>query len=239
MYAEAVAVALERDEQLAVVGVVVDGLAVVEAVVALLPDVVLVDARAAASLTVIARLRAAAPDTAVVAVALEGLETETIACIEAGAAGFLTRDGQLEEAVAVILSAARGELRCSPRTAAALARRMVALAALQREHTVLARLTDREREILDLIELGRSNKQIARALNIQLSTVKSHVHNILDKLAARGRAEAIARVREERIRSGVVPDLVPSAGAPGGMPSRRQWSGAAATAPPRGSVRPP
>jgi DNA-binding NarL/FixJ family response regulator len=54
------------------------------------------------------------------------------------------------------------------------------------------RLTAREREVLALVERGLSNKEIARRLSIALPTVKNHVHNILGKLEARGRCEAIA-----------------------------------------------
>ena len=57
------------------------------------------------------------------------------------------------------------------------------------------RLTAREREVLRLIDQGLSNKEIARRLDIGLSTVKNHVHNILDKTSASRRAQAAARVR--------------------------------------------
>jgi two-component system, NarL family, nitrate/nitrite response regulator NarL len=60
---------------------------------------------------------------------------------------------------------------------------------------VLATLTSRESEIASLLSAGRSNKEIARALTIEVATVKNHVHNILAKLQVATRAEAAARVR--------------------------------------------
>ncbi len=82
---------------------------------------------------------------------------------------------------------------CTPRIAALLLRR-VAEAAAPRS-SGLERLTPRETEIVDLIEQGLSNKQIARRLSIELATVKNHVHNILEKLEVARRGEAVARVR--------------------------------------------
>jgi DNA-binding NarL/FixJ family response regulator len=64
-----------------------------------------------------------------------------------------------------------------------------------RSHAVL---TQRERQVVSLIERGLSNKEIARDLGIQVTTVKGHVHNILEKLDARRRSEIVARVRDGR-----------------------------------------
>jgi DNA-binding NarL/FixJ family response regulator len=84
---------------------------------------------------------------------------------------------------------------CSPRLAATLLRRVAVLAADRAQPRVEARLTARELEIVELIDEGLSNKEIASRLCIEVPTVKNHVHNILEKLDVRGRAEAAARVR--------------------------------------------
>jgi DNA-binding NarL/FixJ family response regulator len=78
--------------------------------------------------------------------------------------------------------------------AAVLLRRVATLAA-EREGDPAASLTIREREILDLIDEGLSNKQIAQRLCIEVPTVKNHVHNLLEKLGVQSRHEAAALVR--------------------------------------------
>jgi DNA-binding NarL/FixJ family response regulator len=97
-----------------------------------------------------------------------------------------------------VLRAVKGEAVCPPRIAAGLFRRVAALSSASSDQASLqseARLTAREAEVLALIDDGLSNKQISRRLYIEVPTVKNHVHSILDKLGARSRGEAAARVR--------------------------------------------
>jgi DNA-binding NarL/FixJ family response regulator len=82
--------------------------------------------------------------------------------------------------------------------AASLFQRIATLALERSPQSIESRLTARELEILDLIDQGLSNKEIARRLTIELSTVKNHVHNILEKLNVSRRSEAAARARAER-----------------------------------------
>jgi len=105
------------------------------------------------------------------------------------------RDGTLADLRAVIESVARGEVVCSPRIAASLLRRIADLAAEREPPPPELRLTSREIEIVELIDQGLSNKEIAQRLSIALPTVKNHVHSILDKLHVHRRAEAAARLR--------------------------------------------
>src|SRR5262245_26085623 len=162
------------------------------------PDVVLIDMAIPDNTWVVRALVAAVPGTRVVALAVPEVEREVLACAEAGVAGYVTRDGSLEDVVAAVESAARGELLCSPRMAATLFQRVATLALERSPESIESRLTTRELEILDLIDQGLSNKEIARRLTIELSTVKNHVHNILEKLNVSRRSEAAARARAER-----------------------------------------
>jgi two-component system nitrate/nitrite response regulator NarL len=82
---------------------------------------------------------------------------------------------------------------CPPWVATVLVRRVQALAADRPQPT--HRLTPREEEILDLVGQGLSNKEIAARLYIEVTTVKNHVHNILEKLGVSRREEAVARMR--------------------------------------------
>jgi DNA-binding NarL/FixJ family response regulator len=102
----------------------------------------------------------------------------------------VTRENTLDDLVTVVRSVARGEMPCTPRAAAVLLDRVGALAADRRIADV--RLTGREREIVALMERGLSNKEIGRTLCIQLATVKNHVHNILYKMQADNRNDAVA-----------------------------------------------
>ena len=113
---------------------------------------------------------------------------EVLARAEAGIDGFLTREASLEELVAGILATHRGAVVCSPEITGALLRRVGALASVQRTDG-LASLTERQRQVVELIREGLSNKQIAVRLVIELATVKNHVHAVLDKLELSSRHE--------------------------------------------------
>ena len=112
----------------------------------------------------------------------------------------MTSDASVAELVAAIESVARGESLCTPSVAAALMRRLASLARSWADADPIEPLTRREREILELIDEGLSNKQIAQRLRIELPTVKNHVHHILGKLGVHRRAEAAALARAARVR---------------------------------------
>jgi DNA-binding NarL/FixJ family response regulator len=167
------------------------------------PDVVLVDLAAPGGIEVVRRVVAALPEVSVVALGIAEREVEVIACAEAGVAAYVTRAQTLDDLEATLASVARGESPCSPKLTAMLLRRLAALggtpvAGDERE----AALTPRESEVLRLIGRGLSNKQIAQRLCIELSTVKNHVHNVLEKLAVHRRGDAAAWLRR-REREGV------------------------------------
>ncbi len=132
------------------------------------------------------------PEARVLMTGVTGLESDVMACIEAGAAGYLSKNASLEELRRSIEATARGETLISPKIAGALFARIREYAN-ERERLRaldLVRLTHREREIISCIEKGLSNKEIAVRLNIEVQTVKNHVHNILEKLQLTGRREA-------------------------------------------------
>jgi two-component system, NarL family, nitrate/nitrite response regulator NarL len=162
------------------------------------PDIVLLDVAVPENAWLARALVAAVPGTRIVALAVPEVEDNVVACAEAGIVGVVTREGSVEDVVAAMEAAARGETLCSPRMAASLFRRIATLALERSPDSIESRLTRRELEILDLIDQGLSNKEIARRLTIELSTVKNHVHHILEKLNVTRRWEAVARVRAER-----------------------------------------
>jgi len=112
--------------------------------------------------------------------------------IEAGASGYTLKQSSLNDLLDAIEIVYRGEAVCSPRVAYSVFARIAQLAQSNSTHNEnSSTLTIREEEILQLIVKGLTNKQIADKLYISFPTVKNHVHNILEKLGIRSRAEAV------------------------------------------------
>src|SRR5215472_16914012 len=169
-----------------------------------MPDraVLLIDGTCPESAASLRAALAAHPNVRAVVLGVIESEPEIIGWAEAGASGYVTRAGSVDELVKTVEAVARDELTCSPRISAALMHRVAALATEQPLITPLpARLSDRELEIVQLIDDGMSNQEIAHQLFITLATVKNHVHNILDKLGVHTRTEAAALVRDCSLES--------------------------------------
>jgi DNA-binding NarL/FixJ family response regulator len=195
LYREGLAEVLDRTGRLRVAGSAASAAAALELVRDARPDAVLLDTSVPDGLDQTRALAAAAPATPIVALGLAEREHDVIAFAEAGACGYVTRDGSLADVVAAVESAALGEAICSPRVAASLLRRIRRHALERPAPAGEPRLTARELEIMGLIDRGLSNKEIAGELSITVATVKNHVHNILEKLGVRRRGEAAARLR--------------------------------------------
>jgi DNA-binding NarL/FixJ family response regulator len=195
VHGEALAASLGGDDSCDVVGVAAGPEEAVAAVEQVGPEVVLVDMPTPAGADAVRTLVAAAPEIKVVALAIPEVEPDVIAFAEAGASGYVARDGSIDDLVAAVESVARGECLLPPDIAAKLFRRVATLAREPRLEPIQERLTARELDVLRLIEEGLSNKEIAMALSIELPTVKNHVHSILEKLNVRRRTAAAARAR--------------------------------------------
>lgn len=195
LYREGLARALDGLPELQVVGSAPVTEASLGVLTAAGPDIVLLEANAARVPAVVQSILAAVPHTKVVAFAIAEEEHEVVRCAEAGIAGYVSCEASIEDLATTIVRVARGEFPCSPRIAALLASRISSLAARHAPRELALTLTAREREILRLIDEGLSNKEIALRLRIGLSTVKNHVHHILEKTSASRRAQAAARFR--------------------------------------------
>ena len=195
LYREGLAQVLTREPTLAVVGMAASREEALAAARTLQPDVLLLDLAMAESRDLVRELQAAGLSVKVVAIGLIEAEGEVLSCAEVGVAGYVPREGSLEDLVAAVESVGRGELLCSPQVAGSLLRRLAALALERGPASEGPRLTLREREIVGLIDQGLSNKDIARQLGIEVATVKNHVHSILEKLSVRRRGEAAAKIR--------------------------------------------
>jgi two-component system nitrate/nitrite response regulator NarL len=195
LYREGLLASLVRAGSFEVVGVASDQIECLSKVTADRPDVVLLDLAMADATQTVLEIVSSAPETRVVVLGVREVESEVIACAEAGVSGYVTREASLNELVEVVESVSHGEMLCSPRIAALLNRRVAAVAGARRGRPPANRLTSRETEVVDLIAEGLSNKQIARRLSIELATVKNHVHSILEKLEVERRTEVAARMR--------------------------------------------
>jgi two-component system, NarL family, nitrate/nitrite response regulator NarL len=201
LYREGLSTHLARQEQLGVVGSASTIEETYRVARELVPDVLLLDMAMSDSLAIVQELRHIVPETRVVALAIPEVEHAVIACAEAGVSGFVTREASFADLLNAIVSVAHGEVAVSPRMAATLLRRVGTLAADRALAPTHAELTLREREIVQLIDEGLSNKEIATRLNVETATVKNHVHNILDKLQVHRRGKIAACLRPTQVES--------------------------------------
>lgn len=164
------------------------------------PDLVVLDLRMPAmhGLDLLRQIRAEGLDTPALFLTMSDSQDDLAAALRAGARGYLLKDMEPEDVVAAIGHAARGEITVAPAMTAKLAQLLHSGAKASDRRELLATLTAREREVLDHIARGESNKIIARALDISHDTVKLHVRHILGKLNLSSRVEAAVFAVEAR-----------------------------------------
>jgi len=155
-------------------------------------DVVLLDMAVRDSTQLVAALLTARPGLKVVALGVPEDSPEVVTCAEAGICGYVSREATLAELGDALRCALRGEAPVTAKVAAGLLRHIAFQARTRRSGDLPQQLTPREREVVELLESGMTNRQIARALHLQVSTVKNHVHNVLAKCGVTGRAEVAA-----------------------------------------------
>ncbi len=124
--------------------------------------------------------------------------SDIVSCAEAGVAGLHLRTESLDELIAMIRNPAEDEATCSQNVSAILLRRVYSLVGQQHPESPDPGLTDRETQILQLLEEGLSNQQIASRLNVSIHTVKNHAHSMFGKLGVNSRTEAVAAYRARR-----------------------------------------
>jgi RNA polymerase sigma factor (sigma-70 family) len=162
-----------------------------------LPDVILMDivfkGGGMSGIDATKQIKEASPATKVVIMTAHDDERLLVDAVEAGASGFLSKDEAAEEVLSAVKAAADGEVLIDPGTLT----RLLAQVAREREEQrdamkLLNDLTEREREILQLLAQGMRNDDIAKQLYISPQTVQTHVRNILGKLRVHSKLEAVA-----------------------------------------------
>jgi len=140
------------------------------------------------------RIVATSPHIAVLVVSMYEADDQVFGALKAGARGYVLKGADRGELVRAIRSVASGEAIFGP----AIARRLVAFFAARPpfEATAFPELTQREREILDMVARGLNNAEITQRLVLSPKTVRNHISNIFSKLQVADRAQAIVRARE-------------------------------------------
>jgi two-component system, NarL family, nitrate/nitrite response regulator NarL len=156
------------------------------------PDLLVLDLRMPSidGLTLARRLRQEGIDTPIVILTMSDAEEDMAAALRVGVRGYLLKDMEPDEVIGAIARAARGELVVAPAMTLKLAQMLQTGAKGDTRSSQFESLTERERQILEHLSRGQSNKTIARALDISHDTVKLHVRHILSKLNLSSRVEA-------------------------------------------------
>ncbi len=139
------------------------------------------------------------PEAKVIGMGFVPSQSDIVEFVAAGASGFILKDATVREFLRTIRSVAQGVKVLPPSLTDSLFSHVVELALKKRKgiRTNAVRMTKREREIIVLIADGLSNKEIAQRLNIATHTVKSHVHNVMEKLALHSRLQIAKFLHED------------------------------------------
>lgn len=187
---------------LEVVGEAADGEAAVREVQLTRPDVVLMDVRMPGldGVEATRRIRSAVPETSVLMLTMFDDDAGVFSAIQAGARGYLLKGAEQEEIIGAIRAVAAGQVIFGP----GIASRVLGYFAAPPlpAPDPFPQLTDREREILDLLAAGLRTSAIAERVYLSPKTVSNHLTGVFAKLEVADRAEAIIRAREEGLGRG-------------------------------------
>lgn len=196
---EALARLLTKKTDLKIVGASDFSPQLVQAIATASPDVLLSDPTAFASpqMHIVQEVRAAVPGLKVVMIGMEANEDVFLRAVRDGISGYVLKDASAAEVASAVSGVARGEAICPPQLCNVLFR-YVAKEPVRPYRLPLKRdlgLTRREQELLQRIDQGWSNKEIAVDLSLSEQTVKNHVHRMLRKLGAADRVAAVELCR--------------------------------------------
>lgn len=196
LFRDGVHALLDSIPEMEVVGEAADGEEVIQKAVALQPDVILMDIQMPGvnGIEATRRIVRQSPHIGVTVITMFEDDDSVFAAMRAGARGYILKGADQEEMLRAIRAVANGEALFGP----AIARRMMGFFAAPRSMispSPFSELTDREREVLNLIAQGHSNAEIADQLVLSPKTVRNHISNIFSKLQVADRSHAIIRAR--------------------------------------------
>jgi DNA-binding NarL/FixJ family response regulator len=229
LYREGLAILFSRDPDIRIVGRARTASEGCEKARRLQPDVVLMELNMhdAPGLTAARAIASEAPDAQIALIAKRFTRADLLEGISAGVRGYITKDVKLPTLVSAIKTVSRGEVFMPPESSGVLLEELVAISGgnhrqMDAAAADRAKVTEREREVLELLVQGATNRDIANRLRITENTVKVHLRNILDKLHLRNRQQAAAfaissgLVQLQREGDGPAPSVQ------GGTPMRRR-----------------
>lgn len=153
------------------------------------PRAVLVDLPPLRAIRFVREAQRIAPTARLVLLGHEDADSAAVSLFEAGLTGFVPPSESLDDVQGAIQNALRGELSCPSHIVAALVQRFRQHANERRWRASIEGLTAREQQVLGLVEDGYANKEIAMLLGVEVSTVKTHVHQVLAKSAVHRRQD--------------------------------------------------
>lgn len=203
-YREGVRTLLKGVSDIEIVGDAISGNDAVEQSAQLQPDVILMDIKMPGlnGIEATRQILQTQPSIGILIVTMFDDDDTVFAAMRAGARGYLLKDADRDELVRAVAAIHRGEAIFSP----AIARRMMSYFARPanaeaRSAQAFPELSDREREVLELMAKGHSNPAIASQLVVSIKTVQNHVSSIFNKLQVADRAQAIIRARNAGLGS--------------------------------------
>jgi DNA-binding NarL/FixJ family response regulator len=165
------------------------------------PQIILLDVglKNLNELSVVQSVRKNLPDAKVIGMGFVPSQSDIVEFVSAGASGFILKDATVKQFLGTIRSVSQGAKVLPPTLTDSLFSHIVELAITKKKGNRISavRMTKREREIIALIADGMSNKEIAQRLSIATHTVKSHVHNIMEKLALHSRLQIAKFIHDD------------------------------------------
>jgi len=196
---------LEQEPDFTVAGEAADGREAVRLARELEPDVIVMDIAMPQlnGIDATAQIVKQSPRTNVLILSMHNDETYLLRALEAGARGFLLKDTAEEDLVRAVRVAAQGKPFFSPAIAQALLEDYMRNLQQRNQQDSYSLLTDREKEVLQLLAEGRSNKEVAQLLNLSVYTVETHRTRIMQKLDLHNTAELVLYA----VRKKIIPGL--------------------------------
>jgi DNA-binding NarL/FixJ family response regulator len=195
LYHDALIKLLNRQAGMTAVGCMGVGDSLLASLEAAAPDAVLLDIGSPESLTLAAALMRARPRTRILGFGVDDVPLKIVACAEAGLCGYVPSEASVSELAQAARRVARGDTVCPAGMADKLFRHLRSVALREQTCSTGVMLTGRQQQILELINEGLSNKQIAQRLSLGPSTVKNHVHGLFSRLQVGRRSEVAPRMR--------------------------------------------
>jgi len=213
MFREGVAHSLGSEPDLEVIAQTASGEEAVELAQRLIPDVVLLDITmpGIGGIAAAARIAASVPDMRILMLTVSEDKDNLLAALKAGAHGYVLKGASASELRAIVRRVAGGEAFVTP----ALATRLLVEFSRPQARDPLSELTAREHDVIELLSLGSSNREIAERLHLAEKTVKHYVTCILQKLHARSRTEAALIAVQHGLPARPVPEATTTTGNPG------------------------